>query len=317
MALELRPAAIADARLAADLETRARPQEPVDPPTFTYNLSHPGARGPYHLHLVLAGATPIGVASFRHPDEATWGPGRVTTVHLVLVPEARAATFEALGRLEALALADHPKQLRGWSRNDEGYLNAAFVAAGYKHTGSGVEQELDLVAGRDRLLAMRQESRARMAKQRIVMRHGLWVPMEQLLDAVVGLYNNTQQGLPHAVDDTVADRAAVQEAMGSPSFHLDRLWMAWDGDRLVAMSFLEFPVERGHVHTRNTASEPDYRGRGIAQAVKNESVGQAIRLGLPRIRTGNDSQNAPILAINRKLGYVPRYGIWEWCKTVG
>ena len=126
-----------------------------------------------------------------------------------------------------------------------------------------------------------------------------------------------RQGLPHAVDDTVADRAAVQEAMGSPSFHLDRLWMAWDGDRLVAMSFLEFPVERGHVHTRNTASEPDYRGRGIAQAVKNESVGQAIRLGLPRIRTGNDSQNAPILAINRKLGYVPRYGIWEWCKTVG
>ena len=74
MALELRPAAIADARLAADLETRARPQEPVDPPTFTYNLIHPGARGPYHLHLVLAGATPIGVASFRHPDEATGGP---------------------------------------------------------------------------------------------------------------------------------------------------------------------------------------------------------------------------------------------------
>ena len=81
------------------------------------------------------------------------------------------------------------------------------------------------------------------------------------------------------------------------------------------MSFLEFPVERGHVHTRNTVCDPAYRGRGIAQAVKNESVGQAVELGLTCIRTGNDDQNGPILAINRKLGYVPIYAIWEWIKT--
>ncbi len=299
MSVELRTAAAAEARLAADLETRARPQEPIDPPTLAYDLKHPGAKGHHHLHLVLDGATPIGVATYRHPDGVAWNPGRLTTLRLVLVPEAGASASEALGRLEALALADHPKRLRSWSRNAECYLNGALVAAGYEHTGSGVEQELDLMAGRDRLLALREQTRARMAEQGIVLCHGRQVTRERLLDQVVQLSNNARHEVRDTVDEPDADRAAVEEGMRSPSFHLDRFWMAWDGDRLVAMSYLDFPVERGHVHTHNTASDRAYRGRGIAQAVKNESVGQAVELGLTRIRTGNDSQNGPMLAINR------------------
>ena len=157
------------------------------------------------------------MASFRHPDEATWGPGRVTTVHLVLVPEARAATFEALGRLEALALADHPKQLRGWSRNDEGYLNAAFVAAGYEQTGSGVEQELD--SGRRVAIGYWRCARSRGPGWRsrgIVLRHAAGrVPMEQLLDAGRRAVQRELGGAwPHAVDEPVADRAAVEDGDG-------------------------------------------------------------------------------------------------------
>jgi hypothetical protein len=32
------------------------------------------------------------------------------------------------------------------------------------------------------------------------------------------------------------------------------------------------------------------------------------------IRTNNDSQNAPILAINKKLGYKPEPGWYKWEK---
>lgn len=36
--------------------------------------------------------------------------------------------------------------------------------------------------------------------------------------------------------------------------------------------------------------------------------------GASYIVTDNDSQNAPVLAINRKLGYVPRPGIFRLIK---
>lgn len=110
VALQLRPVAIADFRLGADLQTRARPQEPVDPPSLKHRFEHPGVEGPHHLHLVLAGATPGGVVSFRHPEGAASDAGAVTTLDLALVPEAAP---EALQLLEALALVDRPQQLRG------------------------------------------------------------------------------------------------------------------------------------------------------------------------------------------------------------
>lgn len=315
MSLQLRPAGITEAGLAADLETRARPQEPVDPPTLRHQLQHPAEEGPHHLHLVMLEATPVGVADYRHPEGAAWGPDRVTTLSLALVPEARAAAGEVLQRLEALALADHPKQLRGWSLDSEDYLNDAYAAAGYDHVRSGVTQDLDLVAGRERLLAMRERTRASMAEQGISLRQGADLGGERVRDQVIDLFNRTILDMPHTVEESELDPAALEAMTGSPSFHLDRFWTARDGDRLVAVSFLDFPVERGNVWTGYTACDREYRARRIAQAVKNESVGQAIELGVPRIRTGNDSQNAPMLAINRKLGYAPVYSDWEWLKT--
>lgn len=317
MSLRLRPAAISDTTLAADLETRARPQEPVDPPTQKHNLAHPTESGPHHLHLVMDGDTPVGTANFRHPEGAAWEPGRVISLDLALVPEAGAAAPDALRHLEALAAADHPKQLWAWSIDSEDYLNHALAAAGYEHIRSGLAQDLDLVSGRERLLAMREGARARMAEQGIAIRDGGGLPRAWFFEQVVEFFNRTLRDMPHTVEEPPMDEAAWRAHTTSPSFHLDRLWTAWDGDRLVGLSFLDFPPERGHVWTGYTATDRGYRGRGIAQGVKGESVGQAIELGIPRIRTDNDAENEAMLAINRKLGYVPVYGIWEWLKTLG
>jgi hypothetical protein len=42
----------------------------------------------------------------------------------------------------------------------------------------------------------------------------------------------------------------------------------------------------------------------------------ARRYGAVYIRTHNDSENAPILAINRKLGYQPRPGLYQYALTL-
>ena len=55
--------------------------------------------------------------------------------------------------------------------------------------------------------------------------------------------------------------------------------------------------------TAYTGTSRSVRGRGIARALKYESIGQAIELGMDRVRTNNDADNPPILRINAEMGY--------------
>ncbi len=82
------------------------------------------------------------------------------------------------------------------------------------------------------------------------------------------------------------------------------------------MSYLKFPPVRGTIWTGYTCTHPDYRGRGIARAVKLQSLAQAAQLGVPVLRTDNDAENAPMLHINESLGYVRRPGWVEHHKRV-
>ena len=48
-----------------------------------------------------------------------------------------------------------------------------------------------------------------------------------------------------------------------------------------------------------------WRGRGIAVALKRATIGWAIRNDLTALDTGNDEDNAPMRAVNARLGYQP------------
>jgi hypothetical protein len=47
------------------------------------------------------------------------------------------------------------------------------------------------------------------------------------------------------------------------------------------------------------------RGRGIAQALKYQSMAKAIEVGYTRVRTSNDAENPAILRINAQMGNRP------------
>ncbi len=59
-----------------------------------------------------------------------------------------------------------------------------------------------------------------------------------------------------------------------------------------------------------------YRGRKIALALKLLAIRYAWSHGAKTIRTHNDSLNAPMLAINRKLGYQPQSGKYRLRKEI-
>lgn len=53
-----------------------------------------------------------------------------------------------------------------------------------------------------------------------------------------------------------------------------------------------------------TAVDRSFRGRNIALGLKVLQAAEARRLGIATVRTDNDTRNAPMLAVNTKLGFV-------------
>ena len=86
--------------------------------------------------------------------------------------------------------------------------------------------------------------------------------------------------------------------------------LSWDGSfvvlhegRPVALAFLLVNAEAKAGANEMTGTLPEFRGRGLARLAKLATIRWAAENGLRTIYTGNDSENAPMLALNRSLGY--------------
>ena len=73
----------------------------------------------------------------------------------------------------------------------------------------------------------------------------------------------------------------------------------------IGMSQLGFQEHTNIAWTFLTGVLPEYRGLGIAYALKLRAIDAAIARGCPLILTENHEDNAPMRAINKKLGFVP------------
>ncbi len=78
-----------------------------------------------------------------------------------------------------------------------------------------------------------------------------------------------------------------------------------DKDEWVAISQLGFQEQTNIGWTFLTGVLREYRGLGIAYALKLRAIDAAIARGCPLILTENHEDNAPMRAINKKLGFVP------------
>lgn len=94
-------------------------------------------------------------------------------------------------------------------------------------------------------------------------------------------------------------------------FRADTQILAALADRWVGLAAIGIYPEDKHAYNAFTGVMRDFRGRGLAQALKLQTILLAKKEGMRYIRTNNDSNNAPMLAINRKLGYQPEPGTYR------
>jgi GNAT superfamily N-acetyltransferase len=83
------------------------------------------------------------------------------------------------------------------------------------------------------------------------------------------------------------------------------------GDEWVGMAAVGYFAVTNSMYNMFTGVEPFCRGRGIALALKLLTIECARRYGAAYISTNNDSENAPMLAVNRRLGYQPQSGYFR------
>ncbi|HWI66605.1 MAG TPA: hypothetical protein VNT75_32740, partial [Symbiobacteriaceae bacterium] len=127
---------------------------------------------------------------------------------------------------------------------------------------------------------------------------------------------------------TIPDQPAY-DGSGAPTFEQwrqgvlcssearhDLLLIAADGDRFVGETFLRWNEPTRSMYTNYTGVLPEYRGRHLALALKVLGVRLARKFGAVTMRTNNDSENGPMLAVNRKLGYRDEPGLYFLVKQI-
>jgi GNAT superfamily N-acetyltransferase len=107
-----------------------------------------------------------------------------------------------------------------------------------------------------------------------------------------------------------------QHVLQHPLFTAEGSFVAMVDGVAAAVSLLTFDPETGRTHNMFTGTLRAYRGRGLGLAVKLASVHWAAAHGATMMATHNDETNTPMLAINRRLGYVPSGRRVEWRKTL-
>jgi len=312
-----RVASVADAQLMADMRTAYFPDEPKDPDVERHNWD---ARDPDDVHedyVVARSGEECGMAGLEHSAWAKM-PERFCHAGALLRRDLASGDRwnEVYDFIEARAVAGGARIAVGSAREDDGGKAEALAARGYIQKRLSKAWELDLVANRDRILAMQAESRARARANGV---HLLTVADDSDPDRYNKLYECSNEGEldePTTVPHVLSGFDVFMKWLRAPNIREDRWWIARKGEAIVGMSVLAYPPGRGNVWTDWTCTARAVRGEGLARALKLETLVQAIGLEVPRVRTSNDGENAPILHLNEQMGYRRIPGWLEFHKAL-
>jgi GNAT superfamily N-acetyltransferase len=312
-----RPAGLEDAELASDLITNSYPELPEDPKLKRYFWGHPRSGWRTGRYIAEVKGQPVAFVSWTHgPWEQVAARNAYVEVYLDPAHLGSDLPLALWEWAAADALADGAMVLEAQVVEDEPEMIEALERAGFERDRTERVWELDLASHGARLVAEAQSARAKAQGEGVEM-HTLaeWRDPDALtkLHALAEL---TRRDIPTTYPVPPQSFEDFVERMNTPGRRQDRLWIASDNGKPVALSFLRFPPVRGQVWTGYTCTHPDYRGRGLARGIKLQTLAQAAELGVPTVLTDNDSENAPMLHINETLGYDARRGFISFVKRV-
>jgi mycothiol synthase len=293
-ALESKLAAVHLVEREADPHDLGEPPRPLDEAIASYRNPGTARRRRW---LATEGAAPVGVAALSE-----YGGSLVVGAVLVRPAFRRRGIGRALfGTVLEAARADGIQSFFG--------EHATPAGAAFAHAMGAIDDQRHVVS----VLDLR----------------GAALPEPQLPDGIE-LRSWVGAAPAEIVESLVRARNAMADApvpggLEMPSWTIDaqrrdeqrliardmpqHVTVAIGGGDVLALTGLRVPNAVGArlVHTDDTATVPGARRRGLAVAVKLESLRRlrAVRLDIERVATQNAEHNEAILGVNRRLGFVP------------
>ncbi|MCM3747790.1 GNAT family N-acetyltransferase [Paenibacillus pasadenensis] len=128
-------------------------------------------------------------------------------------------------------------------------------------------------------------------------------PAEDALRQLHALETGTYVDIPGFTGDTMPYGDWLKWGLQVEGYAPERVIVALNDDQPIGICNVIRNDETGGMYHQYTCVAKEYRGRGIALALKLLAIRLALREGAGYLRTDNDSMNAGMLAVNRRLGY--------------
>jgi GNAT superfamily N-acetyltransferase len=173
---------------------------------------------------------------------------------------------------------------------------------------------LDLGANADRIHELRRAVQTRLRTTDVAIRTVADLGGEAFLRRLLPVAHATVADIPKSVEYVPEPYEEWVVWLQPPAVLPERIWVAVFDGQPVGYSYLAYRPST--VETGFTGVLREHRGKGLARALKLETLVQAIDLGVTAVVTDNDSENAPILHLNEELGYQEMPGKLEFHRTL-
>ena len=250
--------------------------------------------------------------------QARWLPPTAMVLDVTVHPDhqERGLGRELLERAGATASESGAEALLGWAERAVPRTMQFLERAGFREVNREWESTLDLsrcdVAELQQLVdqvtsdGIRIVSAGALAADRVDWKHDLH-----------RLYNDVMMDIPTQYPMQRMPFDDFDAMSLGRQFLPDAFLVAMDGDRLVGLTE-PIPVDNvaEAISQSLTGVRSDYRGRGIASALKAQTAVWAIESGYTSIRTENSQSNAAMLAVNDRLGFERNHATIEYLKNL-
>ncbi len=142
----------------------------------------------------------------------------------------------------------------------------------------------------------------------------------ELATAALHAWNTCHADIPTVLPFAPVDIDQWQEMLGMSAndpFPPSLLIAVGAADDVVGIAFVNpHDARPGTAAHRFTGVLSQHRGRGIATALKIESIRWAAVNGVRSLRTSNDEKNTAMQLINQRLGYVEQFTMSMFSRTI-